>query len=99
MSNTPTTSGPSHAVPCPFCGKTNDFRDTLSGFGGQQLGDSGDDVSCDHCNNVMRIVKIQTIPHVTVRQFAVHKLQVAKQQQAQQRQVKPGFLGKLLGKG
>lgn len=61
-----TTEGPLHAVPCPHCGKANDFRqldETIS-----SLLEGGTWVSCDHCGGQLTVVKVVPIKVVQVRQ-------------------------------
>lgn len=99
--------GPIDRVPCPHCGRHNDFRQLK----GQQLLDTGHCMFCDHCGRSMEVVRIATVELVVVRQdptgkvapqrVAAARAQLAqKQRQAQQK--KPGILGglgRLLGKG
>ena len=58
----PTTKGPLGAVPCPHCGKTNDFNEVKA----DNMLDTGETVSCDHCDRLMTIAGIQEITIVTV---------------------------------
>jgi glutaredoxin len=58
----PQTVGPIDRVPCPHCGKTNDFRELQ----GQQLMDTGSGVICDHCKRVMHIAAIRQVTLVAV---------------------------------
>lgn len=97
-----TTSGPIHQVPCPHCGKPNDFRALKS----QQLIDTGHQMYCDHCGRSMEVVRIATVEVVSVRRDPSGKvapqLRAAEQRQQQQRQMtagKPGIMQRLLGKG
>jgi len=59
----PVVHGPMQAVPCPHCGKPNDFRALHE----QQLMDTGNDAACDHCGNHMKIVRIAPVTMVSVR--------------------------------
>jgi len=68
------TKGPIHAVPCPNCGKTNNFSEldhTLT-ESDQSLGQDdpggGNKYSCDHCAGLMRVVAVQRVTFLTVRQ-------------------------------
>lgn len=95
-----TVQGPIHQVPCPHCGKPNDFR-TLKG---QQLLDTGHCMFCDHCGRSMEVVKIATVEFLVVRRDPTNK--VAPQRRAAQQRAhaqgqlpKPGLLQRLLGKG
>lgn len=58
----PWVNGQIHAVPCPNCGKQNDFR-PLKDYGCE----SGNVVSCDYCTQMMEIVKVQAITVISVR--------------------------------
>lgn len=58
----PQTAGPIDRVPCPYCGKTNDFRELR----GQQLMDTGSGVVCDHCGRTMHIAAIREVTVVAV---------------------------------
>ncbi len=59
----PQVAGPIHAVPCPHCGKPNDFRDLQQ----QQLLDTGHTVGCDHCGRQMDVVRIAPVTVISVR--------------------------------
>jgi hypothetical protein len=61
----PQTNGPIDRVPCPHCGKNNDFRELQM----QQIMDTGSDVGCDHCERKMRIAAIRTVTFVAVVQL------------------------------
>lgn len=89
--------GEVHAVPCPHCGKTNDFRE----LDGQQLLDSGNNAVCDHCNQNMQIVQVRPTKIVAVRKTAMSRINNASDARpaAPARTVGPNFLQKLLGKG
>lgn len=58
-----TMSGPIDAVPCPACGKRNDFRKLDE----QQLLDTGSDVECDECGRIMQVAAIRMVKAVQVR--------------------------------
>jgi hypothetical protein len=96
----PTRNGAMHAVPCPFCGKPNDFRDIQHGMPGQAFVDTGDAVICDHCKGTMKIVNVQTATIFTV---AKHKAPANRPAQQPQQQRPTSALGaglrKLLGRG
>ena len=59
------TNGPIDRVPCPHCGKNNDFRELQS----QQIMDTSSDVSCDFCGRQMRIAAIRTVTFLAVVQI------------------------------
>lgn len=69
-----TVSGPAHKVPCPWCGKPNNFTqhdDLLSeSMGSVGAGDPGDQLTftCDHCTRPMKIVAVARVLTITVRQ-------------------------------
>lgn len=96
--------GPIDRVPCPWCGKANDFRIMEQ----EQLLDTGGEHWCDYCGMSMEIVAIKTIQAVAVRknpkggrapQAQAAARRIAQQRQIQQQQQKPGLLQRLLGKG
>lgn len=45
-----TTKGAEHAVPCPYCGHPNDFRELA-----EHRYEKGDMAICDKCNGVMEV--------------------------------------------
>jgi len=55
-----TVQGPVDSVPCPHCGKTNDFRQL------DDVLDTGTDAACDHCHGLMRVAAIRDIKIVAV---------------------------------
>lgn len=65
------TQGPLHSVPCPNCGRTNDFRHLEQ----QQLLDTGHKILCGldndssrpGCGQSMEVVRVATIKMVAVR--------------------------------
>jgi hypothetical protein len=59
----PTSSGPLHAVVCPFCGQQNDLR-TLKE---QRLLDTGSGVVCDKCHMTAEITQILDVTFVSLR--------------------------------
>jgi hypothetical protein len=59
----PTTSGPIHAVVCPYCGNQNDLRDLQS----QQLLDTGSGVVCDKCHMTAEVAQIVPVTFVSLR--------------------------------
>lgn len=92
--------GPIDRVPCPHCGKPNDFRVLQD----QQLLDTGHQVFCDHCGYSCEVTQISHLTLVAVRKDPSGKRRAAGPRrqvaQGQQRQVgKPGFFQRLLGKG
>lgn len=102
-----TTQGPIDRVPCPWCGKGNDFRIMAS----EQLVDTGNEHFCDHCGYSMEIVAMRTVELIAVKKNpkggrapARTAAQAQARRVAQQRQLaaqnqKPGILQRLLGKG
>ena len=95
--------GPIDRVPCPHCGKPNDFRVMKE----QQLYDTGHQCFCDHCGRSMEITSIRQVEVVSVRKDPSGKVaprpgaggQARRPQTRPQPQQKPGFLQRLLGKG
>ncbi len=83
MADDKVIKGAVHAVPCPFCGKANDLRD----LEGQQLMDTGHEIDCDHCGNIMEIASIQTMKVIGVRQAVMKpvKRQIQQPPQPQHR--------------
>lgn len=63
----PTTTGTIDRVPCPHCGKPNNFRE----IDGQQLLDTGSAFQCDHCGGMMEVARIVTTKIVSVRKSDV----------------------------
>lgn len=59
----PTSSGPIHAVVCPYCGQANDLRDLQS----QQLLDTGSGVVCDKCHMTAEVAQILPVTFVSLR--------------------------------
>jgi endogenous inhibitor of DNA gyrase (YacG/DUF329 family) len=60
------TQGPIHRVPCPHCGKPNDFRahadSELGGAGwGEQGLETGAKVDCDQCGRFAKILAIEKV--------------------------------------
>ena len=67
-----TVTGRVDSVPCPHCGKGNDFREVIdmlapSGSVGASA-ESGQLVECDHCDQKMEVVNIVKTTLVSVRQ-------------------------------
>lgn len=58
------TGGPVHAVRCPWCGKTSDFR----GLDSASLIDKGSEFNCDHCNHVNIVTSVKTVKMITLIQ-------------------------------
>lgn len=97
--------GPIDRVPCPHCGKPNDFRVLQD----QQLLDTGHQVFCDYCGYSCEVVQITRPTLVAVRKDPSGKRrpvaarrtlpQQGQQQGRPQLQQKPGFFQRLLGKG
>lgn len=75
----PSVNGPIEKVPCPHCGKPNDFRELaesddkeLASTGdvdgsGNQVPEPGQIVLCDHCEMRMEISGVRTMTFVWVR--------------------------------
>lgn len=59
-SNKKTTKGYEHNVPCPWCGKHNDHTSIPR--------EQGIIIDCDHCGNVMTVVKVVQKPVIQVKQ-------------------------------
>ena len=59
----PISSGPIHAVVCPYCGQANDLRDLQS----QQLLDTGSGVVCDKCHMTALVTQIVPVTFVSLR--------------------------------
>jgi len=67
----PEIKGPVHAVPCPRCGKPNDFRELAENLKqSSSLGDmaeKGQIVTCDFCDQNMEVAGIFTTTIISVR--------------------------------
>jgi hypothetical protein len=89
----PSTAGPLHRVPCPHCGRGNDFRE----LEGQQLLDTGHKVICrgenpgEGCGQLMEVVAIQA-----VKMVAVKPIRVSDQQARQALTMSPAQLQRYL---
>jgi hypothetical protein len=80
-------SGRVDRVPCPHCGRPNDFTEPMSNKiiegrdesardeGGP--GNPGTAVVCDHCHRYMEVVKVGEVTVVSVRQHPDHGSNVA----------------------
>jgi len=94
-----TRTGAIDKVPCPHCGKPNNFRHLQD----QQLLDTGNTASCDHCGGNMKILRILPVTMITVskaEQSSINRGAAAQPQPTQQaRTIGPGALQKLLGRG
>lgn len=60
------TGGPIHKVPCPWCGKGQDFRphadEAMGGAGwGSQGLESGVLVDCDNCGRTSKILAVEQV--------------------------------------
>jgi len=90
-----TVSGSIDRVPCPWCGKPNDYRIMQS----EQLLDTGNQHFCDHCGYSMEIVSMRTVELVTVRKDPSGKRQPQHPGHQPRPQVAPkqGILQRLLG--
>lgn len=64
MANNPVVRGTLDSVPCPHCGKPNDYRILHE----QQLLDTGHLCSCDHCGRMMEVARIAPMIVVSVRE-------------------------------
>ncbi len=94
-------------VPCPHCGKPQDFRILKD----EQLLDTGHQIFCDWCGYSQLVTQIQTITTVAVckdpsgkRRPVPPSRQLAAQQHQRRQQLgaggqRPGFFARLLGKG
>lgn len=71
LTSTRPTSGPVHAVPCPHCGKPNDFRPIRD----QMLLVEEAQFDCDHCGRVMEFMQMKSIQVITLRQTQRRDLQ------------------------
>lgn len=93
----PTLSGPMSAVPCPHCGRKQDFRP----LNDQQLLDTGSEFACDDCGYSQLVVAIQPVTIVTVRKNPRMPGRAPQQAPMPQpgRAVSPGLVNKLLGRG
>lgn len=63
----PVTTGTIDRVPCPHCGKHNNFRE----IDGQQLLDTGSAFQCDHCGGMFEVTRIVPTKIVSVRKSDV----------------------------
>lgn len=69
----PCTRGTVDRVPCPNCGRPNDYRE----LDGQQLLDTGHRVICrgenagEGCGQLMEVVAIQVLKVVSVRPYRI----------------------------
>jgi hypothetical protein len=72
---TKTTKGALHSVPCPHCGRHNDFRPLAPSRAGGGAGEgdygleNGAIIGCDFCKRKSVIVNVQTVTIVTLRQY------------------------------
>lgn len=57
-----TTKGVEHAVPCPYCGHPNDFRELA-----EHRYEQGDMAICDKCNGVMEVAGKQQVTVIHLR--------------------------------
>lgn len=89
----PCTRGTIDRVPCPHCGRPNDFRE----LDGQQLLDTGHKVSCrgenpgEGCGQIMEVVAVQTL-----KVLAVRPIRLSEQQQRQALTMSPAQLQRFL---
>lgn len=60
------SGGPLHAVICPSCGHPNDFRELLIS-GGETTVYTGAEVSCDACDMISVVARVQPITFVTLK--------------------------------
>ena len=56
-----TVTGPVDRVPCPHCGKSNNFRKV------DEMLEIGNQFGCDHCKRVMQIAGVREVKMVAVR--------------------------------
>ena len=59
----PQTSGPISAVPCPHCGRPNDYRDIHK----DGLLDTGAETYCDHCDGAATVTAVRNVTLVGLR--------------------------------
>lgn len=59
-------SGPIHGVPCPWCGRPNDFKVVQEEIGASL--EAGLKASCDHCRHFIIVTKVVPVVVVEVRQ-------------------------------
>lgn len=96
--------GPIDSVPCPHCGRRQDFRILQS----EQLLDTGHQLFCDFCKRSQEVTQIQTVTFVAVRKDPSGKVAPAggqrrlapndpRRRQLAQPNAKPGFFQKLFG--
>jgi hypothetical protein len=90
----PATSGPIERVPCPCCGAGNDMR----GLAEQQLLDTGSDVECDGCHQLMQITAVREVTMVSARPSANRPRGSGPPAAQQATTVAPGVLKRLLGR-
>lgn len=90
----PTTQGPIEAVPCPHCGKANDFRPAQE----QQLLDTGSTYVCDSCGRVMQAVGVRNVVMVTVRPTNLPPPGAGTPAAKPATTVGPGVIRRILGK-
>lgn len=90
----PQTQGVIHAVPCPHCGKPNDFRELDS----QQLLDTGHEVECDACHRTMQVAQINVVKVLSVRPVAGAPVRTPQHMRPAQQAttISPAQLNKLL---
>jgi len=68
------TNGPIDRVPCPWCGKPNDFRESdhllVEANESMGQGDPGGQpiFNCDHCDQPMRVASVKSIKIIFLRQ-------------------------------
>lgn len=60
----PITTGPINAVPCPHCGKPNNFH------GHYEMLETGNTFACDHCRQPMQVAGVREVKVVSVRKPA-----------------------------
>jgi hypothetical protein len=59
-------NGPIHAVPCPWCGKPNNFKNLQEAIGATF--EAGNQCWCDHCHHLIVVTKVVPVTVVAVRQ-------------------------------
>ena len=85
-------------VPCPHCGRANDFRNLAS----QQLLDTGHEVTCqgeqpgEGCGQLMEVVGVKTVTVVAVRPVRGAGVVTREQQAREATTMSPGQLQRLL---
>lgn len=89
----PWVTGTVERLPCPHCGRVNDFRELDL----QQCLDTGHTMSCDGCNQMMEITAIRVVKVVQARPIRPGQIMRPTLGPAPATTVSHGQLRKLLG--